>query len=161
MSEKKFSPAELRFLFLAGGTAFVVTAVCLAAMAAWMVAQKCPGTAAEPLAAAAVGVGSFCGGWVAAFCKKERGLICGLVQGVFYAALLCVLSIPSGAITESGAQMRFAIVILCGSIGGFLGIRHKNAPPCTYCMQGDAFKARIRKNITSWGRCPCSASRQS
>ena len=58
MSEKKFPPAELRFLFLAGGTAFVVTAVCLAAMAAWMVAQKCPGTAAEPLAAAAVGVGS-------------------------------------------------------------------------------------------------------
>ena len=79
MSEKKFSPAELRFLFLAGGTAFVVTAVCLAAMAAWMVAQKCPGTAAEPLAAAAVGVGSICGGWVAAFCKKERGLICGRV----------------------------------------------------------------------------------
>ena len=71
MSEKKFPPAELRFLFLAGGTAFVVTAVCLAAMAAWMVAQKCPGTAAEPLAAAAVGVGSFCGGWVAAFCKKR------------------------------------------------------------------------------------------
>ena len=122
MSEKKLSPAELRFLFLAGGTALVVTAVCLAAMAAWMVAQKCPGTAAEPLAAAAVGVGSFCGGWVAAFCKKERGLICGLVQGVFYAALLCVLSIPSGTITESAAQMRFAIVILCGSIGGFLGM---------------------------------------
>ena len=122
MSEKKFPPAELRFLFWAGGTALVVTAVCLAAMAAWMVAQKCPGTAAEPLAAAAVGVGSFCGGWVAAFYKKERGLICGLVQGVFYAALLCVLSIPSGTITENGAQMRFAIVILCGSIGGFLGM---------------------------------------
>ena len=105
MSEKKFSPAELRFLFLAGGTAFVVTAVCLAAMAAWMVAQKCPGTAAEPLAAAAVGVGSFCGGWVAA----------------------CVLSIPSGAITESGAQMRFATVILCGSIGGFLGMKSRES----------------------------------
>ena len=83
MSEKKFPPAELRFLFLAGGTAFVVTAVCLSAMAAWMVAQKCPGTAAEPLATAAVGVGSFCGGWVAAFCKKERGLICGVVQACF------------------------------------------------------------------------------
>ena len=112
MSEKKFPPAELRFLFLAGGTALVVTAVCLAAMAAWMVAQKCPGTAAEPLAAAA-------------FCKKERGLICGLVQGVFYAALLCVLSIPSGTLTESVAQMRFAIVILCGSIGGFLGMKSR------------------------------------
>ena len=136
MSEKKFPPAELRFLFLAGGTAFVVTAVCLAAMAAWMVAQKCPGTAAEPLAAAqgysgaaapplataAVGAGSLCSGWIAAFCKKERGLLCGLVQGLFYAALLVVLSVPSGTLTEEPPLLRFAVVILCGSIGGLLGM---------------------------------------
>ena len=122
MSEKKFPPAELRFLFLAGGTAFVVTAVCLAAMAAWMVAQKCPGTAAEPLAAAAVGAGSLCSGWIAAFCKKERGLLCGLVQGLLYAALLVVLSVPSGTLTEEPPLLRFAVLILCGSIGGLLGM---------------------------------------
>ena len=122
MSEKKLFPAELRVLLLAGAVGVMVTAGWLAAMAALMTAQGYSGAAAPPLATAAVGAGSLCSGWVAAFCKKERGLICGLVQGVFYAALLCVLSIPSGAITESGAQMRFAIVILCGSIGGLLGM---------------------------------------
>ena len=125
MSEKKLFPAELRVLLLAGTVGVMVTAGWLAAMAALMTAQGYSGAAAPPLATAAVGAGSFCGGWVAAFCKKERGLICGLVQGVFYAALLCVLSIPSGAITESGAQMRFAIVVLCGSIGGFLGMKSR------------------------------------
>lgn len=89
--------------------------------------SKMPGYSRRTSCRSCVGVGSFCGGWVAAFCKKERGLICGLVQGVFYAALLCVLSIPSGAITESGAQMRFAIVILCGSIGGFLGMKSRES----------------------------------
>ena len=127
MSEKKFPPAELRFLFLTGGTAFVVTAVCLAAMAAWMVAQKCPGTAAEPLATAAVGVGSFCGGCVAAFCQKERGLICGLVQGVLYAALLCVLRLQSGGVGDGGAKRRLAIVLVCGSVGGFLGLKSRES----------------------------------
>ena len=125
MSEKKLFPAELRVLLLAGAVGVMVTAGWLAAMAALMTAQGYSGAAAPPLATAAVGAGSLCSGWIAAFCKKERGLICGLVQGVFYAALLCVLSIPSGAITESGAQMRFAIVILCGSIGGFLGMKSR------------------------------------
>ena len=122
MSEKKFSPSGFRFFFLAGGTSIVVTAVCLAAMAALMVSQKLPGTAAVPLATAAVGVGSFCGGWVAAFCKRERGLLCGFVQGALYTTLLGVLSIPYGTITENASLMRSAIVLLCGSIGGFLGM---------------------------------------
>lgn len=122
MSEKKFSPAGFRFFFLAGGTAIVVTTVCLAAMSALMVSQKLPGTTAVPLATAAVGGGSFCGGWMAAFCKRERGLLCGFVQGVIYTALLGVLSVPCGTITENASLMRFAIVLLCGSVGGFLGM---------------------------------------
>ena len=127
MSEKNLFPAELRVLLLAGAVGVMVTAGWLAAMAALMTAQGYSGAAAPPLATAAVGAGSLCSGWIAAFCKKEHGLLCGLVQGVFYAALLCVLSIPSGAITESGAQMRFAIVILCGSIGGFLGMKSRES----------------------------------
>ena len=61
-------------------------------------------------------------GWIAAFCKKERGLLCGLVQGLFYAALLVVLSVPSGTLTEEPPLLRFAVLILCGSIGGLLGM---------------------------------------
>ena len=96
MSEKKLFPAELRVLLLAGAVGVMVTAGGLAAMAALMTAQGYSGAAAPPLATAAVGAGSLCSGWIAAFCKKERGLLCGLVQGLFYAALLVVLSVPSG-----------------------------------------------------------------
>ncbi len=45
--------------------------------------------------------------------------------------------------------------------GKFLCIRHKKRASLHLLYAGDAFKARIRKIITSWGRCPCSASRQS
>jgi len=119
MSEKKLFPAELRVLLLAGAVGVMVTAGWLAAMAALMTAQGYSGAAAPPLATAAVGAGSLCSGWIAAFCKKERGLLCGLVQGLFYAALLVVLSVPSGTLTE---ELRFAVLILCGSIGGLLGM---------------------------------------
>ena len=78
MSEKKLFPAELRVLLLAGAVGVMVTAGGLAAMAALMTAQGYSGAAAQPLATAAVGAGSLCSGWIAAFCKKERGLLCGL-----------------------------------------------------------------------------------
>ena len=100
MSEKNLFPAELRVLLLAGAVGVMVTAGGLAAMAALMTAQGYSGAAAPPLATAAVGAGSLCSGWIAAFCKKERGLLCGLVQGLLYAALLVVLSVPSGTLTE-------------------------------------------------------------
>lgn len=54
--------------------------------------------------------------------QKEHGLLCGLVQGLFYAALLVVLSVPSGTLTEEPPLLRFAVPILCGSIGGLLGM---------------------------------------
>ena len=49
--------------------------------------------------------------------KKARGTL------YIAAALLFVLALPSGVFTESAAWMRFAAVILCGSLGGFLGVR--------------------------------------
>ena len=122
MSEKNFSLSELRVLALAGGTGIAVTAGSLTAMAALMVSRGYSGAAANSLATAAVGLGSLYSGWVAAFCKRERGLLCGLIQGLLYAALLVVLSIPSGTIAESPLLMRLAIVVLCGSIGGFWGM---------------------------------------
>ena len=110
MSEKNLFPAELRVLLLAGAVGVMVTAGWLAAMAALMTAQGYSGAAAPPLATAAVGAGSLCSGWIAAFCKKEHGLLCGLVQGLFYAALLVVLSVPSGTLTEEPPLLRFAVL---------------------------------------------------
>ena len=122
MSEKNLFLSQLQVLALAGGTGVIIMAGCLAAMAALMASQGYSGAAAAPLATAAVGMGSLCSGWVAAFCKKERGLLCGLVQGLLYDALLVILSLPSGTLTENTSLMRLAIVVLCGSVGGFLGM---------------------------------------
>ena len=56
------------------------------------------------------------------FAKRNAACCCGLVQGLFYAALLVVLSVPSGTLTEEPPLLRFAVLILCGSIGGLLGM---------------------------------------
>ena len=122
MSEEKFFSIRLRVLLLAGVTGAAVSAACLAAMAAWMVSQKCSGSMAYPLAVAAVSAGSLFSGWVAAFCQKERGLLCGLIQGLFCAVLLATLSLPSGLTTDKLSLLRFAAVILCGGAGGLLGM---------------------------------------
>lgn len=89
MSEKKLFPAELRVLLLAGAVGVMVTAGGLAAMAALMTAQGYSGAAAPPLATAAVGAGSLCSGWIAAFAKGTRPavractgpVLCGIARG--------------------------------------------------------------------------------
>lgn len=89
MSEKKLFPAELRVLLLAGAVGVMVTAGWLAAMAALMTAQGYSGAAAPPLATAAVGAGSLCSGWIAAFAKGTRPavwactgpVLCGIARG--------------------------------------------------------------------------------
>ena len=53
---------------------------------------------------------------------KRNAACCAGVQGLFYAALLVVLSVPSGTLTEEPPLLRFAVLILCGSIGGLLGM---------------------------------------
>lgn len=123
MSENKNFVSVLRVWLLAGLVGVLASACSLLGFAAWMASHHCSGFVAVPLAAAAVGLGSFCSGWVTAFCKRECGLFCGIAQGLWFAALLFVLALPSGVFTESAAWMRFAAVILCGSLGGFLGVR--------------------------------------
>lgn len=123
MSEKKRFPAGAACWLLAGTIGVLVTAGCLSGMAVLMVSRKFSGTAAAPLATIAVGAGSFCGGWSAAFFQKQKGLACGACQGILFAVLLLVLSLPSAAFMENAALLRFAACVLCGSIGGFLGVR--------------------------------------
>lgn len=83
MSEKKLFPAELRVLLLAVAVGVMVTAGWLAAMAALMTAQGYSGAAAPPLATAAVGAGSLCSGWIAAFAKRNAACCAGLYRACF------------------------------------------------------------------------------
>ena len=93
MSEKKNFASVLRVWLLAGLVGVLASACSLLGFSAWMASHHCSGSAAVPLAAAAVGLGSFCSGWVTAFCKRERGLFCGIAQGLWFAALLFVLAL--------------------------------------------------------------------
>ena len=91
-------------------------------MAALMVSREISGSAAAPLATAAAGAGSFFSGWFAAFCKREHGLVRGALQGLMLAALLFILALPTGIVLENVILLRFAVMILCGSVGGFCGV---------------------------------------
>ena len=123
MSEKKYSfPAGLASWLFAGLIGILVTAGCLAGMAALMVSQGISGSAAAPMATTAVGLGSFFSGWVAAFRMREHGLFCGLVEGALNAALLIVLALPAGILIENTMLLRFAVAVLCGCLGGFFGV---------------------------------------
>lgn len=123
MSEKKNFPAALRILIVSSLVGVLVSAGCLSGMAALMVSRGLSGSIAAPLATAAAGMGSFCGGWVLAFCQRERGLLCGTVQGILLAVLLTVLALPAETLIENTVLLRLGIVVLCGSLGGFLGVR--------------------------------------
>lgn len=122
MSEKKFIPTDLRILLFSVLIGVIITAGSLAGMAALMVSREISGSVAAPLATAAAGLSSFFSGWFAAFCKREHGLIRGALQGLMLAALLFILELPTGVILENAILLRFAIMILCGSIGGFCGV---------------------------------------
>lgn len=123
MSEKKKFPAEARLFVLSGAVGILAAAGSLAAMAALMVSRGLSGSAAAPLATAAVGTGSFCSGWLTAFCRREGGLLCGALQGALFAGLLAVLALTSGDLTSNAILLRLGVVVLCGIFGGFLGVR--------------------------------------
>ena len=122
MSVFKKAPAGVLQTVLFGGIGLALTGLCLAGMAQLMALQGYSGAAAAPLATAAVCIGSLCSAVAAAFCMRERGLIHGLLQGVFLAVALAALALLSG--TEMGTLqlVRMAAAVLCGGVGGVVGM---------------------------------------
>ena len=73
------------------------------------------------LATVSVCVGGFCGSALAAFWKKEQGLLTGLLLGGLFAAALSGLLLMSGGLFDTPALLRMAAVLLCSCAGGVLG----------------------------------------
>ena len=61
------------------------------------------------------------GGALAAFWKKEQGLLTGLLLGGLFAAALSGLLLMSGGLFDTPALLRMAAVLLCSCAGGVLG----------------------------------------
>ena len=73
------------------------------------------------VATVSVCVGGFCGSALAAFWKKEQGLLTGLLLGGLFAAALSGLLLMSGGLFDTPALLRMAAVLLCSCAGGVLG----------------------------------------
>ena len=58
----------------------------------------------------------------AAFRKKARGLLTGLLQSTFLAAPLVLSAVWNGTVAESAVVCRILAVLLCGCIGGLFGV---------------------------------------
>ena len=122
MSESRgFSAELLSFLFF-GVMGVAVTAAALAGFAQLMAGQGCPDSVVPILATTAVCMGSLLCALAAAFRKKARGLLTGLLQSTFLAVPLALSAVWNGTATELAVVCRILAVLLCGGIGGLLGV---------------------------------------
>uniref|UniRef100_UPI0040259FBD TIGR04086 family membrane protein n=1 Tax=Faecalibacterium prausnitzii TaxID=853 RepID=UPI0040259FBD len=108
MSESRGFPAELLSFLLFGVLGVAVTAAALACFAQLMAGQGCSGSVVPILATTAVCMGSLLCALTAAFRKKARGLLTGLLQSTFLAVPLALSAIWNGTAAEpsGGATLR-------------------------------------------------------
>ena len=122
MSESRGFPAELLSFLLFGALGVAVTAAALAGFAQLMAGQGCYGSVVPIPATTAVCMGSLLCALAAAFRKKARGLLTGLLQSTFLAVPLALSAAWNGTAAESAVVCRILAVLLCGCIGGLLGV---------------------------------------
>lgn len=122
MSERKFFSGGIMIPLFSAFLGSVVTALALFGAAKWMVYQGWSASVTIPLASAAVCIGSLCSGLCAAFCKKEKGLLNGAVQGLLFAGVLLLAALGNDNSVETLHLIRCAAVVFCGALGGLLGM---------------------------------------
>ena len=122
MSESRKFPMLVLSYVIFAALGLALTAVCLAGAAQWMAAQGRSGAAAVPLATAAVCVGSLLSAFAAAVWKRQHGLLTGLAQSAPLAIALSVAAMLNGTSAEPVLLIRVLAVLLCGSVGGVLGM---------------------------------------
>ena len=122
MSESRGFPAELLSFLIFGVLGVAVTAAALAGFAQLMAVQGCSGSIVSTFATMAVCTGSLLCALAAAFRKKARGLLTGLLQSTFLAVPLVLSAVWNGTAADPAVVCRILAVPLCGCIGGLLGV---------------------------------------
>lgn len=102
------------------GTLFLLGAALL------LKAADLPTGATTPLAMGAAGLGALAAGFAAALVAKERGLLVGALCGTLtYLLLLLVGLIRSGGVEGGYALTKWAVLTVCGAVGGLIGVNRK------------------------------------
>lgn len=91
-----------------------------------MMLPSIPKVSLPYLAAAAIAVGTFAGGYIAAAIAGSRGLITGLLCGAGVTVCLLILGLCSGSF-QPGAMtlIRAAVSLVFAALGGVKGINSK------------------------------------
>ena len=126
MFDSRCLPSELLSFLLFGALGVAVTAAALAGFAQLMAGQGCSGSGVPILATTAVCMGSLLCALAAAFRKKARGLLTGLLQSTFLAVPLVLSAVWNGTAAESAVVCRILAVLLCGCIGGLFGVTQRS-----------------------------------
>ena len=78
------------------------------------------------LAVTAAAIGSLIAGLVAALCAGKRGLVTGAVCGTVMALILLIVGLSrSGGADVGYTALKWAVMTLCGAIGGLIGVNRK------------------------------------
>ena len=95
-----------------------------AAVLLWQV--DIPRGAVTPLAVIAAAVGALAAGLTAAICAGQRGLLMGALCGTAMALILLTVGlIRSGGVDAGYTALKWAVMTLCGAIGGLIGVNRK------------------------------------
>lgn len=121
MSAKNGFWANVFLFFLCSFLGCALAAACIVGTAYWMIQSGNP-AAAVPMAVGSVCVGSTFSGGLAAFVKRENGLLNGLIQGVFFAGALILANLFWGTQNADVLLVRCILAILFGGLGGFSGV---------------------------------------
>ena len=104
----------------------VTAALWLLLAAALMTAVDLPDGVVSPIAVSALGLGSLFAGFLAARRIRKNGLVLGTLCGllIFVVALFAGLSI-FGRVQVGFSLFKLTVSVLCGAIGGVLGVGGK------------------------------------
>ena len=141
MSESRGFPAELLSFLLFGVFGVAVTAAALAGFAQLMAGQGCSGSVVPILATTAVCMGSLLCALAAAFRKKARGLLTGLLQSTFLAVPLALSAVWNGTAAEPAVVCRLLAVLLCGCICGSMN-RQNQKKTFLCCRRRSAYRCK-------------------
>ncbi len=82
-----------------------------------------PRAAILPLAIAAAAIGAFLASLTAAAVAKQKGLLLGAVCGLILWLLILLAGVARyTGVSGEGAALKLAVLLLCGSVGGVLGV---------------------------------------
>lgn len=113
-------------LFTGMGIGAIGGTLLLLLMAVLIQKVDVPQGALAPLAVSAAGIGAFAGGLTTALCARKRGLMMGAIcGGLLYVVLLLTGLLCTGVIDPGYAIIKMAVLVLCGAIGGILGVNRR------------------------------------